>query len=374
MRFNLSALGLLLPVAAVLTGCGAGSITSSSVSPVSATKAITGKTFGGQQPVAGSTIALYAFGSGGYGSAGTMLASTVTDSTGYFTIDPSTINCPTPTTPVYILSMGGQPLMGRTNSAIMLGSGLGPCANAAQAFVTINEISTAALAYTFSHFFSSTTSDGTTADHFGAPASATQTIINGNSGTLNTLLDVENGYPHPNTSTFKFEGAKIITIGNILGACVNSVGPTSPACHDLFQYTTSPTPVPVVPANTLEAAVNLALYPAQNVPFIFALQPQSGAAAFTGGLTVAPSDWTLSASYTSPTFSLAVNSSSVSTIDIDTNGRVWFPSNGPSNAGVGYFDPSSGTFSSLYTGSLSHPQQVAIDVDNYVWATDLNSS
>jgi streptogramin lyase len=371
MRLNSAALGLLLPGALLFSGCAMQNSAGTAVSAISPAKMISGKVHGGQQPVANGLIALYAYGTSGYGSAGQVLAATTADSTGYFTIDPSQIQCPTPTTPVYILSIGGDPGFG-PNSAITLGSGLGQCQNAAQAFVTINEISTAALAYTFSHFFSAAaTGDANTNDHFGGPASATGTISNGNTGTLNTILDVENGYPHPNSSTFAFEGQKLITIANILGSCVNSGGPTSPSCRALFRNISGPNGA--TPANTLEAAAYLALNPTQNVANVFALQPPSGAGAFTGGLTTAPADWTLSASYTSPNFGLAVNNWSVSTIDIDTSGRVWFPSNGSGNAGVAYFDPSAGQFSSLFTGNLTHPQQVAIDVDNYVWATDISS-
>ncbi len=372
MRLNLTALGLLFPVAAVLSGCGmgpAGTLAATgSSSPTTSASMIKGKAFGGQQAVAGSVIALYAFGSSGYGSPGQILAQTTTDNAGYFNIDPNSIQCPTPTTPVYLLSIGGDPGFGN-NSAILLGSGIGACSSAAGAFVTVNEISTAALAYTFAHFFSNAPgSDSVTNDHFGAPANSTSSITNSNSGTLWTVLDVENGYPRKNTSTFKFEGAKLISVGNILGACVNSIGPSSPSCSSLFHYITAPDGSK--PTNTLEAAVDLALSPQQNVPFIFAMQPPSGAAAFSGGLTSAPADWTLSASYTSPNFGLGVNTRTTSTIDIDTAGRVWFPSNAPGQAGIGYFDPSNGTFSSLYNGGLVHPQQVAIDVDNYVWAND----
>lgn len=370
MRLSSSALGTLLPVAALLSGCAMGNQGAATAAPI-ASKAITGKAFGGQQPVTGSTIALYAYGTSGYGSAGQLLATTTTDSGGYFTIDPSSINCPTPTTPVYILSLGGNPGTNTNNPAIALASGLGPCNNAANAFVTINEISTAALAYTMSHFFAVGGSDGITPDHFGAPASLTQAVTNVNSGELNTLLDVENGYPRQNSSTFQFEGSKLITIANIMASCVNSAGPTSPACSQLAYYTTPPNGS--APQNTLEAVVNLARNPAQNVGTIFNFQPQSGAAAFTGGLTSAPLDWTLAASYTSPAFGLGVNTFTVSTIDIDRTGRVWFPSNGSTGGGVGYFDPSSGTFSPLFGAPVQHPQQVAIDVDGYVWTNDTAS-
>lgn len=375
MRLNSLALALSLPVATILTGCGMGHLDTpvSAASTTSGTaKSIQGKAYGGQQPVTGATIALYTYGSSGYGSAGTLLATAATDAGGYFNIDPASINCPTPDTPVYLLSLGGNPGNG-TNKAILLGASAGSCANAAQAFITINEISTAMLAYSFPRFFSNTTGDGTTSDHFGAPADATQVITNENNGngTVFTLLDVENGYPRKNTATMKFEGTKLITMGNILGACVNSSGPGSPTCSSLFQLATSPTGA--APTNTLEAAVNIALQPTQNTSAIFGLQPQSGAAAFSGGLTASPADWTLSASFTSPNFGLALNTRTPSTIDIDTAGRVWFPSNAAGQAGIGSYDPGSGSFSGVYNAGLSHPQQVAIDIDNYVWANDYAS-
>lgn len=367
MRLNSVALGALLPVALLLSGCALGNSGSAISTAVHPSKAITGKAYGGQQPVANGTIALYTYGTSGYGSQGTLLASVTAGSDGYFTIDPDAISCPTPNTPVYLLSIGGDPGFGE-NSAVLEGSGIGPCADVANDFVTINEISTAALAYAFSHFFSAaSTGDTLTNDHFGAPASQAQTVNNGNS-TLYTMLDVPNGYPHANSSSFRFEGAKLITLGNILGSCVNSVGPGSPGCSALFSNVTGPGGI--APTNTLEAAVYLALNPRQNVSAIFALQPPSGAAAFDGGLTAVPNDWSLSAAYISPNFSLGVDTRTASTIDIDTAGRVWFPSNGSGQTGVGFFDPSVGLFSPLFTGNLTHPQQVAIDVDNYVWEND----
>lgn len=378
MRLGTIALGVLLPVASVFTGCGVGkqdvlNATASTSSSAATPKRIRGKAYGGQQPVTQATIALYTFGTTDYGSTGTLLASTSTDSTGYFNIDPSQINCTqtgvTPSSPVYILSIGGNP-GGQVNSSITLGASLGTCAQAdnPDAFVTINEVSTAMLAYTFSRFFSVGTSDGTTNDHFGAPANAALVISNASAGTIPTLLDTTNGYPLPNTDTVTFEGAKLVTLANILGACVNSVGASSPSCSALFRL--SKHYGGAAPTNTLEAAVDIAQYPSQNVARLYALQPQSGAAAFAGGLTAAPADWTLSASYTSPNFGLAVNPSTVSTIDIDTTGKVWFPSNLDRHFGAGYFDPAVGGFSPFFAAHVRHPQQIAIDADGYVWEND----
>ena len=370
MRLSLPTFAALLPVAGLLSGCAMGTGGTGSVAPVSAMKSISGTAHGGQQPVTNGVIAVYTYGTSGYGSTGTLLASTTSDSTGYFNVN---FSCPSATAPVYVLSIGGNPAPNLTNNAILLGAAIGPCDTAATAFVTINEISTTGLAFALSHFFSSTNPDGTTSDHFGGPSSSTQAISLANNDLMETLLDVENGYPRKSTATFTNESAKIITIGDILGACVNSSGPGSPSCSQLFANTTPPGGT--APVNTLEAAVNMALYPAQNVANLYALQPPSGSSAFPNGLATQPNDWTLAVSYTAPTLGLGVNTRTDSTLDIDAIGRVWFPSNLPGAAGVAYFDPASASFSPLYTvPGLVRPEQVAIDIDGYVWESDLGSS
>src|ERR1700733_12226596 len=88
-----------------LTGCGMNSIGNqgqlSSLgggSPVTAATSPHGEAFGGQQPVSGMSLQLYAAGSSGYGSAATGLfaAPTLTTATGGFSFP--TYACPTPTT------------------------------------------------------------------------------------------------------------------------------------------------------------------------------------------------------------------------------------------------------------------------------------
>ena len=64
-------------------------------------------------------------------------------------------------------------------------------------------------------------------------------------------------------------------------------------------------------------------------------------------------------------------------LDIDAGGRIWFPSTQSGAVGVGYFDPSSTTFSGPYNSSgspLVHPQFVAIDTVGYVWLTDMEAT
>lgn len=84
---------LLTALAVISVGCGVTPSSSSSSSGSSGSSgsvplALNGHVMGGQQPVSGATIQLYAAGSSGYGSASTgLLTSAVTtDASGSFTI------------------------------------------------------------------------------------------------------------------------------------------------------------------------------------------------------------------------------------------------------------------------------------------------
>ena len=370
MRSPFRVLAALAPVAGVLSGCAMGPQGPTSALPVSTAKTISGTAHGGQQPVAFSNIYVYTYGTTGYGTAGTLVASTTTDASGNFNVD---FTCVDPTAAVYVLSQGGSPAPSLTNDAIMLGAAVGSCGAAQTGFVDINEISTAVLAFSMSHLFSPNSPDGNVNDHFGGPASVQDAIANNNNTLIPTILNVANGTPNPSTATFTNEGAKITSIANILGSCVNSAAGDSPACSNLFRFTTDPF-TGFVPTNTLEAAVEMGLYPTQNVISLYSLQPPSGSSAFAGGLSAAPHDWSLAVSYTAPTLGLGVNTRTVSTIDIDGLGRVWFPTNRTGAVGVAFFDPATATFSpALSAPGLVRPEQVAIDLDGYVWVTDVGS-
>ncbi len=366
----------LLPLALVLSGCGTGLISTGSINADSAS--ISGKSFGGQSPIVGATINIYAAGRTGYGSDATLLASTTTDSSGNFSFPANAYTCPSPNAPVYILSIGGNTGAG-VNSNAVNGVGIGPCSVAPSTYVVMNEVTTVALAYSLSHFFTTTLGTGST-DSFGGPGvnsvDYSPGITNAMFNQVHHMVNINYGGVNapPNGS---IESAKIYTIANILAACVNTIGTTSPTdirstCGKLFRYTT-PSGGGTRPSDTLQAAVQMALYPAQNVNNLFALAPATPA--FAGGLTATPNDWTIGMSFTAPNLGLAVDSGSVSTIDIDTSGRIWFPSNAASATGVAYFDPATEAFTGPYNGtSMVHPQQVAIDGYGSAWLNDNQSA
>ena len=125
---------VLISVAVLpLAGCSLGTVQLSGAAPVSSVQGtgMTGKIYGGQQPVTGATIQLYAAGTSGYGTGATPLivsgnyfvggapncvaSSSVTctslpqsDGNGNFTIT-GDYSCPSSTSQVYLVATGGNP-------------------------------------------------------------------------------------------------------------------------------------------------------------------------------------------------------------------------------------------------------------------------
>jgi hypothetical protein len=355
-----------------LTGCGA----ANSFSNPSASTTVTGKVFGGQQPVAGSTVTVWQAGTAGYGSAATSLATTTTAEDGTFTFASGAYTCPTPTTQVYITAQGGSSVSGFTNANIALATGLGNCAAAKNDTVEINEVTTAATAFALAQFFT-TTLGSTSTDSFGTNVADLPSFTLSNTSTIPTLIDIPNGLVKPNTAAITIDAAKIYSIANTLAACVNDAASFT-NCTSLYGYTTPPsngsnTPVP--PTDTLQAAVQMALYPYQNVTPLYQLAPKTPP--FVGG--TAPNDWTIGVSYTSSNYALSINGTAASatsaSIDIDATGKVWFASNLSGHTGLANFDPSTTAFNGPYlAGKFTQPQYVAIDTTGLVWTTDTASS
>jgi hypothetical protein len=362
-----STLALLSLPLALLAGCSMGGKPTDSIQVAPAT--LSGKVFGGQQPVTGSSVTVWAAGTSTYGSAATLLASSTSDANGNFTFANTPYTCPTGATQVYLLAKGGNSGFGTgSNSAIALAAGIGNCSSAQSQTVNINEVSTAATAFALAQFFTPILGSAST-DSFGAPA-GTPSLALANNSTIPTLINLPSGTVNPNTSTITIESAKIYTIANILAACVNTAGGTG-ACSTLFANTTPPGSSNA-PSDTLQAAVQMALYPYQNVSTLFGLITAAGAPFV--GLPAQPSDFTLGVSYTAPNLGLAIATNTSSSIDIDSTGRIWFPSNKPGAVGAAVFDPSSNTFAGPYsTSSIVSPQYIALDQANDVWLTDQSS-
>jgi hypothetical protein len=378
MRSNLVLFGAMLPMALVLAGCGVDSM--QFVSTNMASPAVAGRAFGGQQPISGATIEVVAVGTTGYGSTGRVLGSGVTDSSGKFQFAPGAYTCPQADTPVYLLAIGGDPGIGTQNNTIVNAAGLGTCTAAQSSYVVVNEVTTAALAVSLSHFF--TTDIGGVAglsDWFGGPSTNANGVIQyarglvlGDEDTIPALVNNSTGTAVTSTSTVTTESAKLYSIANTLASCVNSSGKTgaSAPCGQLFRNTKNASGT--APTDTLQAAVQMALYPAQNVSTLYGLGTSNPPFLGLGG---APNDWTIGISYTASNLGLAVDTGTVSTLDIDANNNIWFPSNLSGSVGAAYFDQTSHTFNGPFNSTgMVHPQQVAIDQIGNVWLNDSGSA
>jgi hypothetical protein len=284
----------------LLTGCGTGTL--APPSPV-AIPALHGHVKGGQQPLTGTVIKLYAVGSLGNGSPATDLLGTGSNgpatsvssgSDGSFNIT-GDYTCPVlaPSTPVYLTATGGNPglISGTDNTAIALVAALGPCdqllANAATTYITINEATTAAAAWALSPFATSLTAIGATPTNL---AGITQAFT-----IANQLVDTSQG-TSPNASVASFatiEFAKLYSLADVLSSCVNSTGTTTD-CSGLF---TDVTPSGTKPSDTFAAALEVVKNPGYNVSDIFT-KHISTSPPFPP-LTSAPHDWTMTISYVS---------------------------------------------------------------------------
>ena len=123
-----------------------------------------GVVHGGQQPVSGATVQLYAVGTSGDGSAATALLSPAitTDANGGFGIS-GLYTCPSASALVYLVATGGNPGLGGSanNAALALMAALGPCGNLTNStFIVVNELTTVAAVYALAPYMASATAIG----------------------------------------------------------------------------------------------------------------------------------------------------------------------------------------------------------------------
>lgn len=302
---------------ALLIGCGAGPSAAPLDVPITS---FGGAVHGGQSPIQGAIVSLYVTQASAtaYGQAATLIGTATTDIGGNFTISPSAtpLNCPAGQQ-AYVTAAGGYQSGQATlvNNSMLEVAALGDCGHVnTSTHVIVNEVTTVAAAYALSGF-ASTTLDGTSGlyvANISAPA-ANNTAAANVSGTASAglahaflnaanLVDYASGMPRSSitvssngtTQTGSVPYVEILTIADILQSCVD--GATGNAnCTNLFKYT--PSIAGNAPANTFQAAINLARNPF-NVTYEGSLLGLiSGFAAFQPTLTASPADWSLSIVY-----------------------------------------------------------------------------
>jgi len=314
----------------------------------------------GNQPVIGASVQLYAAGSGGNGSAASALlpAAAVTGPGGVFSI-PGGYSCPSAQTPVYLLSKGGQAGSGSAaDPSLWLLTALGPCGSVTggSSFV-LNEVTTAASVWSLASFMSSGGNIGASCTNTAGLADAFLTANN----LVNVNTGASPGAAVPSTLTVPT--AKLNTLANALASCAESSGGSS--CSGLFNATAAGG---AVPSNTLDAALDIARSPGNNVAAIYALAASN--TVFSPALTAAPPDLMLHNTVTGG------GMASPASLSVSASGNVWVSSY--FNA-ISQFSPAGATaFPSGITGSgLNQSYGMALDAAGNVWIaneqTDPNS-
>jgi sugar lactone lactonase YvrE len=329
---------------------------------------------GGQQPVTGSAIYLYAAGATGNGSLSTSLLNVsssgittdsngngyvLTDSTGSFNITDDW-TCTHGTDQVYILALGGNPGLtsGTNNKALALMAALGTCSSLVSTYpyINIDEVTTVASVWALHPFLSDATHIGSSVTNASGLAKAFSQSPNLVSIATGMALSVT---PGGNGTAPR---SKINTLANILASCVHSVSGVSAACSSLFNAAT-PTGNKQA-TDTIAAAVYVAQNPGLNVSTLYGLPEAS--APFQPQLNTVPQDWMLSVAFTGGGLN------GPASLGVDGSGNVWV-----SNyfGVVSEFSPLGIPLSAtgFTDGGLNESYGVAIDINNNIWIVNEQS-
>jgi len=321
-----------------LSGCQTNSLSGTSTNGGGV--ALSGKIKGGQQPVSGATIQLYAVGITGDGSAATpLIGSTVTtDSNGNFDIT-GDWNCTSNTATygnnplLYIVATGGNPGGSGTNANLSLMAALGACATVTSSTsIIIDEVTTVgsiAALYPYMTSYSAVGSSTTDSQKLALAFTATSEYMNFSAGTAPGSA-LPSGYYASST--------EINSLADSISACINSTGGTagqSNTCGKLFTYATPSGGS--APTDTIGAVIdilgNTALMTSANVAAIWGLSPSSPP--FQPTLASAPSYWTLPIIAVAPTLPSVLPASGTYTITNTSSGLAWDSGNAPaSGAGI----------------------------------------
>jgi streptogramin lyase len=350
--------GWTLCCAAVLSGCGMGTVASGGGG---GTITMSGQVEGGQQGVSGSTIQLYTVGATGNGSAATpMLTEAVTtDAGGSFSISNAyTCGDSGASNQVYIVATGGNPgqTSGTDNKALVMVAALGPCSNLSTTpNIFINELTTVAAAWALAPFTASAGSIGA------SPSNA--------AGIENAFLDAGllantiNGTPATLPSNLAIETGKLNALADAIAGCVNSDGTT--ACSPLF---TAATVGSSTPTDTFTAALNIVKHPGQNVMAVY--KAIGTYVPFATTLTQAPNDWTMSLTVTGGGLDMPT------ALGIDSQNNIWVANqDGPLSAFNAQGNPLSSTGFGLSGGvtQITQVSGLAIDPSDNIWVTNYNA-
>lgn len=370
--------------AALLTGCSASFQPNPIQTDQTEVGTIQGTVHGGQAPISGAEIYLFAAGTGGYSGGATSLLKAgskttkatsgkfandyyvTTDGGGNFNIS-GDYQC-TQGTQVYLVAYEGNSGSGTSNTYIVQMAGLGECpaaGNLAQTvpYVTINEVSTVVFAYAMGGF-------GTSATNIGSSGTAlAQTGIANAMANVSNILDVGSGQlltTAKSNSNGVVPYQKIYTLANILASCVNTSGTLGNSgnrqpCYTLLSNTSG------TGSDEAQAIFYIVQNPTANVGTLFALQ---GTGPPFSGLSKAPTDWTIPIVYSNAvsTFAIVGNQTVGGPFNItfDASGNAWI---GDRVKGVIEMSPQGAV--TTYNHGFGMIKGLAISQDSTsIWAVD----
>ena len=349
------------------------------ISNAPAGPALNGLVEAGSQPVTGASVALYAAGTSGYASPAAQLASALTDASGSFTLPPA-YSCPSAASQVYLVAVGGAAgTSPRANPNLSLMTTLGSCSALSSAPVLINEVTTVASAVATAPFAANDTLSGNSSFLYLGTSSGNLSGMANAFASVNNLVDTATGQARflSPAGNAVVPYVQINTLANALNACAVTSGGIegdgSP-CGTLFTATdvllnNHQLYNAVGPADTLQAAFNLAQHPVANYGYTLDVTMQllplaTPSSPFQPILTTQPNDWSVSLHYTGGGGLSAA--STVGSFAIDAAGDLWITD---TTAGSVIEWNSFGAALSPSAGFPAGGGPLAIDASSNVWVS-----
>jgi hypothetical protein len=340
----------------LLSGCGAGTLNKTAVTPT----ALHGNIHGGQQPISGAALGLYIASTKNYGDPvhNILKVPVLSDAGGNFNITGDyTCNAGDQ---LYITATGGDSGSGiNSNSALM--AALGDCANLnANTYISMNEVTTVGSVFALAPFMTGAAALGTSGNNVAGLTHAFASVHK----LVNTAAGTAAGDMLPAGAVAP--AAEINTLANLIAACINTNGDTgvgSP-CNTLFSLVTPAGGIK--PADTITATLAIAQNPTLNVTALFnTIPPQSP---FQPTLSTAPTDWTLSINYTAGGFNKP------STTTVDGAGNIWVANSGNNTVTLLAQTGAPVTALPLSGNGLATPVAIAMDASGNAWIANSTAS
>lgn len=281
--------------------------------PAMAAAKLAGSVQSGEKPIGISTVTLY-LAHNDSSLPAQALGKARTDPNGSFEIAftrPANANAV-----LYLIASGGSlnpTRAAKSRHAIRLMTVLPPGSNARN--VVLNERTTVASAFALAQFLSKRTVAGNSPGMENAAATA-QNLVNLADGEIGQVLGSSpNGLETSTMSEFN-------SLANMLAACIRA----SKNCKPLFQLALAPDGT--VPGNTLQAVLNIAHSPWQNVAPLFEISKKVKPEVYQPALRSAPDAWTLAVKYVGN----GQEFDGPGNMAVDKDGSVWISNNYEFNA------------------------------------------